>query len=156
MADKYTDFKLTNDKGFYDISIGADGDFEMINGLETSLLMSIFADRRASESEVVDPMLRRGSWLTLFNDGVQQSERGSKLWLLDQAVNSDTTLFQALNYTRECLQWLIDQNYCDKIDVTGFRTDENIVISAKIMKDNLVVSEKVFDLWVATRDEVNQ
>jgi phage gp46-like protein len=134
---KPTDLKLTEKDGYYDISFGTDGDFELTEGIDTSLITSFFTDKRAAESEVFSPEKRRGWWGTLFNS-TDEEEIGSKIWLLFQETNQDLTLNDAKDYARDAFQWMIDKGFADKINISGSRTTEGINLAISTIKgDNI-------------------
>jgi phage gp46-like protein len=143
-----SDLLLNNDAGYYDISL-SNGDFVMMSGFDTALLMSIFCEKRAAESEIPAPEMRRGWWgnTTL---GFDNYEMGSKLWLLEQARRDNTVLGLAKTYSADCLQWLISNNYAKEIRVDtsfivgGIRIEIDIVVSL-----NKTISAS-YDLWTNT------
>jgi len=143
------DLKLNDAAGYYDISIGSTGDFELTDALDTSLLVSFFAEQRADESEVAEPENRRGWWGNLFSTR-EDFEIGSKLWLLYQSTNSQLTLNNAIDYTRKAYQWLLTYNYADDVVVTGTQSTSTLSITVKIIKDSDVITQKTFDLWENT------
>jgi len=59
-----TDAVLTIDNitQLYDINIDAQGDIETADFFDTSILYSLFGERRANKDEIVDASLRRG-WI---------------------------------------------------------------------------------------------
>lgn len=144
------DLKLTQDSNYlWDINFADNGDFELTDGLDTSFSTTFFTDRRAATSEVPTPEQRRGWWGNLVSD-VPNLELGSKLWLLDQAVNSTITLANAIKYAQEAYQWLIDFNYADNVEVSGEQSQSSLSLTIRIVKDKNVIEEKVYDLWVNT------
>ena len=101
---------------------GARGDWKvsgasLLSGsdLETSVLISLFTDRQARDSDVIpdgttDP---RGWW----GDLGQDKQIGSRLWLLERSKLSLQTGFAAKDYIAEALQWLKDDGVVAKIDI---------------------------------------
>ena len=136
----FVDVKLSDSN---DISFDANGDFELVDGFETSLNVSLFADARADSDEVNTPQLRRGWWGNLFLDVTI----GSKLWFLDQAQNTVQVLVQAQNSARLSLQWLLDQQYDDNITVTGTQEKSNISLFITIEKAGTIIAERSYQLW---------
>lgn len=139
-----TDAVLTDD--LYDIQIDADGDILTDDFFDTSLLYSIFGERRASPSEVVEPQQRRG-WIGNSAD----FENGSKVWLLSQARLTRSTLNRAQDEIRKALQWLIDDGYAVSIDrvavgVVGGRIQADVVIRRSRDK----VDRRFYTLWENT------
>jgi phage gp46-like protein len=85
------------------------------NELGTAVMISLFTDAQADEDDTIpdgsaDP---RGWWGDLDED----RHIGSKLWLLSRAKQTNTTLALAQSYIGDALQWLIDDEVADSIDV---------------------------------------
>lgn len=160
------DLKLTKDsEGTYDIGFQSNGDFELENGFDTALLMSLFQNKRLDESEQAIPQYRGGWWGNLLND-VTGYEIGSKLWALDGRRTQDT-LNKAIDYIRDSLQWLLDDGYLQDIQVSGAFTSEEIselsfsestitfadngmVFLIKLIRFNNKSEKQFFDLWENT------
>ena len=88
-------------------------------GLETAVLISLFSDQRAAEEDKLPDRedTRRGWW----GDSLTDSNIGSKLWLLSRAKISDGTKANLEQYSREALQWLIDDGVADSVIATSTR-----------------------------------
>ena len=98
-------------------------DFEMVNGdlvtdpgLQTALILSLFADRLAAPGDVLpdNSTDRRGFWGDLPVDPAAQISgpsaadlTGSRLWLLDRALQTQQTLRLAESYAEEALAWMV-------------------------------------------------
>lgn len=137
--------KQNSDTKFFDLSI-KDGDFESVNNFDTSIIVSLFSDKRADASEVGSSHLRRGWWGDLFNDD-PTFQSGSKLWLLDQARLTENILNSAIDYARNSLQWLVDDNLADNIQVTGILQENGIRLNIVIFRGQSKVFNRFFDLW---------
>ena len=117
--DDFIDVKcVERSDGFYDIEFGEDGDFELDNTFETAINMSLWCERRASQSEVAKPLNRRGWIGNELNDN-PGFEYGSKLWLLFQAKATQDNKNFAIDYTKSSLQWFIDDRWLQDVRVTG-------------------------------------
>lgn len=136
----FVDVALTENN---DISFDENGDFNLTNGFNTSLDVSLFADARADNDEMSVPQLRRGWWGNLFLD----VEIGSKLWFLDQATNIQERLTQAINYARIALQWLVDRQLADNIQVEGTQDESSIFLNITVQKDGNIITERNYQLW---------
>ena len=93
----------------------AGADLASGSDLETSVFISLFTDRVANPDDVIpdgtsDP---RGWW----GDVDQDYPIGSRLWLLDRAKQTKETLRHAYDYVAEALQWLIDDEVVDHLDI---------------------------------------
>jgi phage gp46-like protein len=142
------DILLNNDAGYHDISF-TNGDFTLTNGMETALLMSIYCEKRASESEIPAPEMRRGWWGNTVL-GFGNYEIGSKIWLLEQARKDNITLGLSRTYSADSLQWLIEDNLAKDVTVDssfiagGISIDVDIAISL-----NKTISSS-YELWQNT------
>lgn len=145
------DLKFNNDAGYFDISIADNGDFELTDALDTSLLMTFYTEQRADESEIKSPENRGGWWGNLFSDE-EGFQVGSKLWLLNQSTNSQNTLNKAIAYATNAFSWLTRYSYADEVNVTGTQSLTNLTVTVDVIKYNNVITQKVFDLWQNTFD----
>lgn len=147
---KYTDAKLTKTlAGYYDISVGSDGDLEKTDSFDTALLLSLFgSDRRATATEVPDAFLRRG-WI---GDQFRPVEMGSKLWLIYQARLTTSTLNIAKDYISQALEWLVKLGYLKSVVVDVVRDIEKGQLSAKVQLIRLddSVESRNYVLWTNT------
>ena len=77
------------------------GDLLAGGDLQTAVLVSLFCDAPAQPGDVLpDGATDRGGW---WAEAI-----GSRLWLLKRANRVPSTLSRAEQYSREALQWLID------------------------------------------------
>lgn len=122
------DIELTQDTNSnFNINF-ENGDFKLTDGLDTAIFMSVFAEKRASKTQVKKPTLRRGHFSNEFND-IENYQVGNTGWLnIDQAPNTKNNLTSLENAFIEGLRWLnLDQitssntviatKATDKIDV---------------------------------------
>jgi phage gp46-like protein len=95
-------------------------DLETEDGLETAILLSLFSDRRAAESDVLPDMGddRRGWWGDAL-PVVAGDELGSKLWLLQRAKQTPDVLGREEQYAREALAWLTQDQVASSVEVTA-------------------------------------
>tara|TARA_R110002096_G_scaffold50015_1_gene131723 strand:- start:3460 stop:3903 length:444 start_codon:yes stop_codon:yes gene_type:complete len=128
---KYVDFYLdkfgSND--YYDIAM-ENGDCKKVEGLETSIIVSVLSNQRASETEIQESYYRSGWWGNLFSD----YENGSKIWLLSQSSINNNTKNLLNEYINKCLNWLIIDGYLDKLDINVIQVDNNLVFTIKIIR----------------------
>ena len=140
------DAALNTDSGYYDISIDADGDIATKDSFDTALLMSLFCERRALPSEVAVTHHRRG-WI-----GNDDFEIGSKLWLYEQARITRDTINGVNTAAKNGLQWLVDDNLIESINVSTSVVNNSISINAEIKRFNSAVEYRYYDLWSNTGD----
>lgn len=137
-----TDSRLNNFSGYYDFSLTDDGQIDVAEFFDTSLLYSIFGERRAAPEEVVEPQLRRG-WI-----GNDDYENGSKIWLLEQARLTRETLNRLRDEAEKALQWLVDDGFAVSIDdaqvtLSGGR----VLLDVTIRRSRDKVDRRNFVLW---------
>jgi len=141
-------FSLTPDD-YYDITFNSWGDFTLTQGFETALAMSVFCEQKASASEVPKIELRRGWWGNKVGD-FDNYEIGSKLWLLEQARNTLSTLNLTKTYAANCLQWMVDDGHIDKIDVDANFIVDGINISVTLYRMQNIILSTSYELWENT------
>jgi phage gp46-like protein len=93
--------------------------------LETSVFISLFTDRRASEDdELADGEDPRGWWGDTYaeNDGDQI---GSKLWLL--AKSGKNGLQRAVEYAEQALAWMLVDGVASSVKATATRVNNEII-----------------------------
>jgi phage gp46-like protein len=95
-------------------------------GLEPAVIISLFTDRRATEQELANPEERRGWWGDTYPD-VEGDQIGSKLWLLARAKTTTRTLRLAEVYTKEALQWLLDDGVAIDVTAEAFYNDRKVL-----------------------------
>ena len=143
------DIRLTRDqRGLFDMTIGADGDFTQTPGMDTSLVMSLGVDARADGSEVAAPERRRGWWGNELD--ATGFEIGSKLWLLDQARKTQTTANRGRDYAKKALEWLVTDGYADDVVVSPSFISDGIALSIDIHRANSVTESLAYELWEHT------
>lgn len=144
-----SDIKLNQgDDGNWDIDF-ANGDFELTNGLDTALYMSVLSDKRASVTEVTEPTLRRGHFTNEFSI-VEDYQVGSKLWLYtEQAKNTDDNLLLIESTVLEGLSWMTEDNIISKAQVVTTRGLSRVNIEVNLTNKTQEESN-YFNMFVNT------
>lgn len=96
-------------------------DLERDDGLETSVIISLWTDRRATAEQLpVDysPTDLRGYWGDVSNESAAD-HTGSLLWLLSREKQLPKVLASAEQYCRDALAWMIDDKVATKIEVAA-------------------------------------
>ena len=140
-----TDAVLTIDPAtrFYDLNLDANGDTETEDFFDTSLLYSLFGERRASADEMADPNRRRG-WI----GNTEDFENGSKIWLLSQARLTRDNLNRLQDEVAKSLQWLVDDGYAVSIDqVIATVSNGKVLLDITIRRSRDKIDRKFFTLW---------
>lgn len=144
------DLEITElDSGIYDLIIGPDGDLQGKDSFDTAILISVFCERRADESEVPLNSNRRGWWGNTLSS-VPGFEIGSKIWLLYQSRLTNVQLNLCKTYLSNALQWLVDDGYSQVISVDGTIVSSaiNVTIDINVLRDN--VKTPSLNLWINT------
>ena len=138
------DLKMTADSfGVFDFTISESGDFETEDSFDTALNYSILGERRANESEVVHPPLRRGWIGNEFND----YENGSKLWLFEQERVTRTILNRIEAEARNAFIWLVNDTIAFGIETRAVLSDSKIALEVDIKRPGSDVDRRYFELW---------
>ncbi len=130
------------------------GDLTREGGLETAVWMSLFTDRRADiDDNIPDGTTnRRGWWGDLVAD-TDGDQIGSRLWLLDRSATTEDAIVDAEFYIREALQWMIDDDVCESIDVVVERQsmkNKSAILGFKVsilQSDGNIIAITFNDLW---------
>lgn len=144
------DIKLTNQNGTYDLDF-KDGDFVIDKGLETSLVVSLLSDRRASESQIAQPELRRG-WIGDLVTSLPGYKLGSHLWLYEQARTTQETLTGIEDAAKKALTWMLDADLIINVSAsaTFVVADASVLLKITVTSPDGSTSTKAFNLWKET------
>lgn len=138
--------------GDYDLVV-KDGTLASTDTFNTSLLMTLFAEKRASQAEIAPAYLRRGWWGNVLNF-VPNFEIGSKMWLLSQARVSQRTLNFAISYLQDAFSWLTTQKLAEKVEITGQLKDSHFCLFIKIFVNQSLINASYYQLWLNTIQEI--
>jgi len=140
-----TDAVLNRPKGkTWDFSIAENGDAETESFFDTAILVSVYEEKRASESEVERPELRRG-WIG--NESTPDFERGSKIWLYYQSRLTRSVINGIISAANECLAWLINEDYALRVvsDIDLSNGSVNLLIQTQ--RPNGQIDKRLLPLW---------
>lgn len=144
-----SDFKLNYRGRFFDIAVEAN-DLARTDDLESAVIVSLFTDRRVGREEL--PTLetdRAGWWGDLFPE-LENDKIGSKLWLLMREKQDNATLARVVEYSKEALQWLIEDGVAESVEVAAsYPERERLSLSVAIQKPQGKVSFKYILNWKA-------
>lgn len=133
------------DGGLYDLQLANNGDIESADFFDTAILVSLFAERRANESEVFEASMRRG-WIG--NESTPGFEIGSKIWLYEQSRLTRTSINGMTVAISQALQWFIDSGYAVSIgDIELIVTTTGLDLSFTIRRPNSKVEKRYYTLW---------
>lgn len=111
-------------------------DLETSTGLQTSVIISLFTDRRAKDDDVLPDSGntdRRGWWGDLTSE-FEDDQIGSRLWLLERSKTTEDIPIRAKKYAEEALQWLIDDKIAVKVEAEAERQGSpgNDILALKV------------------------
>ncbi|WP_312930103.1 phage GP46 family protein [Stutzerimonas nitrititolerans] len=133
----------------FDLAIEG-GDLVTDSTLETSVLLSLYTDRRAlAEDELPGGGTdRRGWWCDAYSDRLQ----GSRLWLLSREKELDQVLRRAEEYASEALAWLIEDGIASSVDVEAIHLRRGVLqLIVGIQRPAGTVLERRYDyVWGAS------
>ena len=138
------DAVLTETSDGFDFNIDANGDIETDNFFDTAIQMSLFCERRATDSEVGPSHKRRG-WIG--NEQGNGFEIGSKLWLFEQERVTRSLLSSIEKAALNGLQWLIDDGYATNIESDAQLSTGRVTLNVTIERPNSKVEHRFFELW---------
>lgn len=129
-----SDIGVFFNNNIFDLGID-NGDLASDNTLETSILVSIFTDRRVTDEQLpIGHRSKRGWWGDLYPDA-PNDRIGSRLWTLLPGKVTTDTLRLAEDYTREAMQWMIDDGVCSIINVKSeYNNDKHLLINLVITR----------------------
>lgn len=120
-------------------------------GLDTAIILSLFTDARARESDALPaPGDVRGWWADAF--AARVGDRfGSRLWLLGRRKQLPSVLVEAKGYAEEALAWLIADGVASRVEVEAFiPRDEVLGLNVAITRPNGQPVRYRFEaLWAA-------
>lgn len=128
----------------YDLQIATNGDIQTADFFDTSILMSLYCERRATSSEVPESERRRG-WIG--NESTPGFEIGSKLWLYEQARVTRTTLNGVESAVLSGLQWMVDDGIATNVSTAATLSSGKITIEAIIERPSSQVDRRYYELW---------
>lgn len=135
-----------DDHGVYDIQFGTNGDILQEDFFDTSLLYSLFGERRAQPNEVVEPRNRRG-WIGNSSD----FENGSKIWLYQQARLTRENLNGIANEAQVALEWLVQDGFAVSIDqVVAQISGGRVILDITIRRSRSKTDRRFYELWELT------
>ena len=137
-----------NNQGQWDIDF-VNGDFEMTQGLDTAIYLSVLAEKRASPSQVTEPTLRRGHFTNEFSD-IEGYEVGSLLWLYtQQSKNTLSNLSLIESAVQNGLKWLVEDKIVSKVEVVATKQNTGVNIGINLI-NKLQKDSKYYDLFINT------
>ena len=144
---KQTDAVLSENKNAgvrFDISIDEDGDILTNDFFDTAIIVSLFSDKRALASQVLESSLRRG-WIG--NEFTPGFEMGSRLWIFSQARLTRDTINAMISIANDALKWMVDDNLAIGIKSDVTLVSGKVVLQIEITRPDSKVEKRLFELW---------
>lgn len=133
-------------KQYYDFEWDENGDIAHDNSLDTAIILSLFDEVRADESEVAPAEFRRG-WL---GNEINQDdfEQGSKLWEFEQARITGSMLSDLGDVVRISLEHFVTDGLASSIDVKSpYLNNGRIMTEITFFNKNSEPETRFFELW---------
>jgi phage gp46-like protein len=124
-------------EGYADIQLDSSGrDIKGDEGLENAVLISLFTNRRVNDETVLPGNANdKGGW---WGNEFNEFEIGSRLWLLRRAKNTDDTLSLAEQYARESMNWMLENNVAQRVDVaTSFVDRKTMLMEVQVIRPDV-------------------
>lgn len=110
-----SDYGLFLADGLIDMRL-LESDVAADDGLETSVLISLFSDARATD-DLLAAIDRDGDLRGFWGDVGTEHDTGSLLWTIKRAKQLTRVLESARQYCLSALQWLIDDSVAQRVEV---------------------------------------
>jgi phage gp46-like protein len=131
----------------YDYAISETGDFVIDESFDSDIIVSLFCDRRADQSEISQPEFR-GGWFGDVVTTLQNYQIGSKLWLTYQSRFNQDTETKMQTYVQSCLSWITELGYAQRVQVSVNRQGiEEMIIDIKIYVTEDEVEKFSYKIW---------
>ena len=115
MSDIAIEISRASQGDTFDFAI-SNSDIKLDEGLRTAVIISLFTDKRVTKEEVNLGQSQKGWWADTLEE-IEGDKWGSKLWLLEREKQTALNLTRAVEYAKEALNWMIEDELADKIDV---------------------------------------
>lgn len=141
------DIKLIFNGQYWDIAYDSAGELSLEDGFDTAVLMSIYCEKRASESEVPESIRRRG-WIGNKYWNEDGSENGSKFWIhVEKGRVTNLTLNEIKNAAQNGLNWFIEQGFLEDIE-TGIENIDGVPkLVATLSYSPSRIEKRYYDIW---------
>lgn len=93
------------------------GDLAIDRGLETAVYISLFSWARAKAvDDVPEGTSKFGWWGDQVSDDMRH-RTGSRLWLMPRRKLTQATINNAVQHTKECLNWMLSDGVVSSVDI---------------------------------------
>lgn len=141
--------ELTSD-GYYDIFPSENGDIRTTEGFDTTILLSLFLERRADSSEMAPAERRRGWWGNVIADN-EGFEVGSKLWLLEQSRMTQKAINNSEDWAQESVDWFVEDSILRSVSAESIQqSTDALLIEVTLVRFDSKTETRLYNAWEAT------
>lgn len=102
--------------------------------LRSAVILSLFTDQRARDTDERAIDQRRGYWGDAFAF-ISGDQWGSRLWTLKRRNATPRTIADARRYAADALQWFVDDGIAASIDVESeFQSPKTIALAVRMVR----------------------
>lgn len=132
-----------------DLQFDGDGDVAHGETFDTSIVVSLGTDARATAAQMPIPERRRG-WIG--NDRTPGQEMGGLLWLFEQARLNGATALGIEDIASNALSWFVDEAFATSVVPTAVlqKNANLLLLGIQITHTNGDVEDRYFELWANT------
>lgn len=130
--------------GIYDFQINSFGDIQTKDAFDAAIIVSLFTDARADESEITESHLRRG-WSG--NEDTPGQQMGGTLWVYETSRDTEISMNDIRNAVERSLQWMVDQDIAQSIRVSGSVGLSYVKLDVWIYYSTSKVEHRYFEIW---------
>jgi len=130
--------------GYFDFTIADNGDILQADFVDTAILVSIYENKRATVSEVAIPENREG-WIG--NESTPGFERGSRIWLYEQAKLTTDTINAIESAANESLAWLVGDGLAVSVNSDVRPKKGKVILTVILERPNSIVTQRELFLW---------
>lgn len=130
----------------------ANGALAADHDIKTSVLISLFTDRRAESDDVLPNP--GGSLRGWWGDALSDRRIGSRLWLLGREKQLREVVARAKEYAEEALAWLVEDGVAQRVQVTAYIAAPGwLALEVLVERASAAASRFKFDFaWAGARE----
>ena len=152
---RYVDLYVEQDSdGFFDLVIDEDtADLTTTEGLESSIIASLFSDRRAAADEGISNPLQRRGWIGNMIAEVPGDNFGSGLWLYEQKRLTQEVATGLRLEAEQALDWMVEQSLATSVaaKVVMVPKERQALLAIDLVETSGDVTSRAYRLADATQ-----
>lgn len=117
-------------------------------GLETAVMLSLFADRLAKKDDVLPSGDdRRGWWADAYAEELSDFF-GSRLWLVDREKQMDSVLRRVEEYAFEGLSWMVEDGVVKSVNCMAEVVRDSVLgLTVTMTRGNKMSTKYRFEIF---------